>query len=185
MTFAWVQKVADKLWHHCTQSVQCHKPWKVREASLSVQCQARLHLNFEEKFLWYSCNIYLCLWQRNGNTANKVCFLSGLKTIGFARVFLRRFRDPIRVPRLSNRIPRIRENYHRVPKIRENRIPRIREIGSLQIQTEFLTFSSKKTGFAFFWPLFSTIWLFVEIFIGQPCLTPSWGHICKMQHTVW
>jgi len=40
------------------------------------------------------------------------------------RVFLRRFRDPIRVPR-------IRENYHRVPKIRENRVPRIREIGSL------------------------------------------------------
>ena len=32
------------------------------------------------------------------------------------RVFLRRFRDPIRVPR-------IRENYHRVPSIRENRVP--------------------------------------------------------------
>jgi len=53
-------------------------------------------------------------------------------------VFLRRFRDPIR-------IPRIRENYHRVPKIRENRVPRIREIGSLQIQIGFLTFSLKKT----------------------------------------
>ena len=52
-----------------------------------------------------------------------------------ARV-LRRFRDP-------NRVPRIRENYHRVPKIRENRVPRIREIGSLQIQTGFLTFSLK------------------------------------------
>jgi len=55
--------------------------------------------------------------------------------------FLRRFRDPIRVPRISNRVPRIRENYHRVPKTRENRIPRIRKIGSLQIQTGFLTFS--------------------------------------------
>ena len=32
------------------------------------------------------------------------------------QVFLRRFRDPIRVPR-------IRENYHRVPKIWENRVP--------------------------------------------------------------
>jgi len=60
-------------------------------------------------------------------------------------VFLRRFRDPILVPRISNRVPRIREKYHRVPKIRENRVPRIREIGSLQIQTGFLTFSSKKT----------------------------------------
>jgi len=41
----------------------------------------------------------------------------------YIRVFLRCFRDPIRVPR-------IRENYHRVPKIRENRVPRIRGIGS-------------------------------------------------------
>jgi len=48
-------------------------------------------------------------------------------------VFLRRFRDPIWVPRISNRVPRIRENYHRVLKIRENRVARIREIGSLQI----------------------------------------------------
>jgi len=48
----------------------------------------------------------------------------------FNAVFLRRFRDPIRVPR-------IRENYHRVPKIRE--------IGFLQIQTGFLTFSLKTT----------------------------------------
>jgi len=30
--------------------------------------------------------------------------------------FLRRFRDPIRVPR-------IRGNYHRLPRIRENRVP--------------------------------------------------------------
>jgi len=39
------------------------------------------------------------------------------------RVFLRRFRDPNRVPRISNRVPKVRENYHRVPKIRENRVP--------------------------------------------------------------
>ena len=30
--------------------------------------------------------------------------------------FLRRFSDPIRVPRISNWVPRIRENYHRVLK---------------------------------------------------------------------
>jgi len=46
--------------------------------------------------------------------------------------------DPIRVPR-------IRENYHRVPTIRENRISRIWEIGSLQVRTGYLTFSLKKT----------------------------------------
>jgi len=43
------------------------------------------------------------------------------------QVLLRRFRDPIRVPRISNR----------VPKIRENRVPRIRGIGSLQIQYSY------------------------------------------------
>jgi len=51
--------------------------------------------------------------------------------------FLRRFRDPIRVLRIS-------ENYHRVPKVRENRVPRIREIGSLQNHTGYLTFSLTK-----------------------------------------
>jgi len=40
--------------------------------------------------------------------------------------FLRRFRDPIRVPRI------------------ENRVPRIREIGSLQVHTGYLTCSLKK-----------------------------------------
>ena len=58
--------------------------------------------------------------------------------------FLRCFRDPIRVPRISNRVPRIRENCHGVPEIRENRAPRIREIGPLQVQTGFETFSLKK-----------------------------------------
>jgi len=38
---------------------------------------------------------------------------------------------------------RISENYHQVPRIRENRFPRIREIGSLQIHTGYLTFSLK------------------------------------------
>ena len=60
--------------------------------------------------------------------------------------FFWRFRDPIRVPRIENRVPRIRENCHRVPRIRENRIPRIRQIVSLQIHTGYLTFSLKKPG---------------------------------------
>jgi len=38
--------------------------------------------------------------------------------------FLRCFKDPIRVPRIENLVPRIRENYYRVP--------RIRKIGSLE-----------------------------------------------------
>jgi len=55
-------------------------------------------------------------------------------TAGF---FLRSFRDPIQVRR-------IRENYHRFPRIRENRVPRIREIVSVQVHTGYLTFSLKK-----------------------------------------
>jgi len=57
--------------------------------------------------------------------------------------FIRCFRDPIWVPRIENRDPRIRENYHQVPRIRENRVLRIR-IGSLHVHTGYLTFSSKK-----------------------------------------
>jgi len=53
------------------------------------------------------------------------------------RFFLRCFRDPTRVPR-------IRKNYDWVPRIRENQVPRIREIGSLQVHTGYLTFSLKK-----------------------------------------
>ena len=51
------------------------------------------------------------------------------KLLCYMQVFLRRFRDPIRVPRIS-------ENYHRVPNIRE--------IGSPQVHTGYLKFSLKK-----------------------------------------
>jgi len=62
-----------------------------------------------------------------------------------AGFFLRRFRDPILVPRIENRVPRISENCHRVLRNRENRVPRIREIGSLQVHNGYLTFSLTKT----------------------------------------
>jgi len=39
------------------------------------------------------------------------------------QVFVRRYRDPIRVPRIENRVPRISKNHHRVPRTRENRVP--------------------------------------------------------------
>jgi len=56
------------------------------------------------------------------------CFalLISVLIVCYTRVFLRRFRDPIRVPRILKRVPRIKENYHRVPKIIKNRVPRIR-----------------------------------------------------------
>jgi len=41
---------------------------------------------------------------------------------------------------MENRVPGIRENYHQAP--------RIKEIGSLQVHTGYLTFSSKKTVFS-------------------------------------
>jgi len=61
------------------------------------------------------------------------------------QVFLRCFRDPNRVPGIENRVPRIRKNYHRVPRIRENRVPRIREIGSVHVHTGYPIFSLKKS----------------------------------------
>ena len=39
-----------------------------------VQCQARLNINFEKNFLWYSCNLDVSLWQRNGNTTKNLAF---------------------------------------------------------------------------------------------------------------
>jgi len=52
--------------------------------------------------------------------------------------------DPIWVPRIENQVPRISDNCHRVPRIKENQVLRIREIGSLQVHTRYLTFSLKK-----------------------------------------
>ena len=54
----------------------------------------------------------------------------------YKQFFLRCFTDPIRVPRIENEVPRIREKYHR--------ICRIRDIRSLQRQTGYLTFCLKK-----------------------------------------
>ena len=80
-------------------------------------------LSFLVKTGWQLCEIYCAL-------------------LGIGQVFLRCFRDP----RIENRVPRTWENYHRVPRIRENRVPRIREIGSLKINIRYLTFSLKKLG---------------------------------------
>ena len=52
------------------------------------------------------------------------------------RVLLRYFRGPIRVTRIENWVSKIKENYHRVPKIKE--------IRSLQVHIMYLTFSFKK-----------------------------------------
>jgi len=65
----------------------------------------------------------------------------------YNRVFLSHFRDPIQVPRIENRVPTIRENHHRVPRIKENRVPIIREIGSLQVHIRYLTFFLKNPGY--------------------------------------
>jgi len=78
--------------------------------------------------------LYCCLLYKDFDMFQAHC---KERKVVYNQGFLRRFRDPIRVPRIS-------ENYHRVPKIRENSVPIIREIWSLQIQTGFLTFSLKK-----------------------------------------
>jgi len=52
------------------------------------------------------------------------CFQSALPCkLTNRQGFLRCCRYPIRVPRIENRVPGMRENYHRVPRIKENRVP--------------------------------------------------------------
>jgi len=55
-----------------------------------------------------------------------------------------RFKDPIRVPWIENGVPRFRENFHWIPKLRKNLVLTIREIGSLHVHTGYLKFSSNK-----------------------------------------
>jgi len=90
---------------------------------------------------------------------------SGIKS----RVFSRCFRDPIPVPRISNRVIRIRENYHRVL--------RIREIGSLQVHTGYLTISLKKTGKSM--KSISRIYRKIRIFSAQYKGDPLFGCRCR------
>ena len=72
--------------------------------------------------------LYLCgcFVKKISSALHKECNCNKIMVVTFTAnsgFFLRRFRDPIRVPRISNRVPRIRENYHRVPKISENGVP--------------------------------------------------------------
>ena len=75
-------------------------------------------------------NLIACMWYvKRNNIVGCIRVAQGVvlkKELGKPGFFLRRFRDPIRVPR-------IRENYHRAPKIRKKRVPRIREIGNVDI----------------------------------------------------
>ena len=48
------------------------------------------------------------------------------------------------VPRIENRVLKISENYPQTHRLKQNQVPRIREIGSLQVHTRFLTVSLKK-----------------------------------------
>jgi len=72
------------------------------------------------------------------------------KTIFMSGFFLRCFREPIRVPR-----------------IKENRVPRIREIGSLQVHIGYLTFFLKKL---FMYYLFPNIYTYMSEYYFQTSL---------------
>ena len=93
------------------------------------QTHCDIHPKIEKIFL---NRHFFSVWPESTNSSSNV------------KNFLRCFRDPNRVPRIENLVPRIRTSYHRVSRIRENVVPRIREIGSLQVHTGYLTFSLKK-----------------------------------------
>jgi len=120
-----------------------------------------IHQNTYYRFLaFYACKLYLCRsWisesciatfsfnnrlhtERLASLYCSTSFLTSCHRSGFFQGILRtRFRSL----RISNWVLRIRENYHRVPIIKENQVLRIRQIRSLQIHTGYLTFSLKKT----------------------------------------
>jgi len=86
--------------------------------------------------------------------------------------FLKCFRDPNGI----NRVLRIRENHHWVPIIGENQVPRINEIGSLQVHTGYLTFSLKKTSYMDYYyvgkillNLINVVHLYALIYIYMRC----------------
>jgi len=79
------------------------------------------------------------------NIAKSLHVTVNSKVCIFTSVLLRCFRDPNRVLRIENLVPRFKENYHQVPRIKENWVPRIRQIGSLQVHIGYLTVSLKKT----------------------------------------
>ena len=76
-----------------------------------------------------------------------------------SRVCLRCFRDPIRVPRI--------ENDHRVHTIRENRVPKIKEIGFLQVHlgTQQTPFKNLRS---------STEWLHLKTIVSCNSYFCSW-----------
>ena len=80
MTFRWVLQATDGYSMQTVESsfpmceeiyvlVIKHQEWA------PVKGQARLNPNFEENFLWYTCNFGVVLLQRNSNTTNKVWLL--------------------------------------------------------------------------------------------------------------
>jgi len=79
--------------------------------------------------------LHFLLLCESGRSLRNVYFCG--RILGLIQGFLRCFRDPIWVPR-------IREKCRRAPRIKENRVPRIRESESLQDHTGYLTVSLKK-----------------------------------------
>jgi len=115
--------------------------WNLWHSTVLTSESARVsdfspHVIFAVK--WHRiCDLTVAVIDKTSSDFN-LCHHKNSLPFTLIPVFLRHFRDPIWVPR-------IRENYHRVPKISENRVPRFKEIGFLQIHTRYLTFSLKKT----------------------------------------
>jgi len=116
----------------------------VRDESHKVTPPERLQqYNLLEVPLWANSVVTLLVNSRGWSSLRVVFSLTRNFTV-IVTDFLRCFGGQIRVPRIENLVPGVSKNYHRVPKIRENRVARIREIGSLQVHTGYLIFSLKK-----------------------------------------
>ena len=115
---------------------QIHTNW-YEALTCYLQCLPNYTLHTQKKVLAHT---KLNIGPRLPMPCWETICIGFLNILGFIKAFYVN-----RVPRIENRVSGIRENYYRVSRFRENRVPRIREIGSLQVHTGYLTFSIKNS----------------------------------------
>ena len=136
-----LKKQSQKFVNH--QQNKCETLFQITEALSQIAKIQKLEIflkQLNQRHCEYNCDCflwcYLCCKNKTCTTMKKKqTVIQQFVLFEWRQFFQRCFRGPIWVPRIENRVPRIRENYHQVP--------RIREIRSLQAHIRYLTFSLK------------------------------------------
>jgi len=137
------RRYLNALYHCCGRKV-----WAASAQSFILCQQATTEITFVVTISKYYqlftsfTNIYRC------HSPRPLYYYCLFRPHIYGQGFLRCFKDPNQGPRIENRVPRIREKYHRIPRIRENRVSRISCWKRNRFPTDpyrvaYLTFSSK------------------------------------------